>query len=264
MNPSGTRSCDATEPTIAAPVGLLLATMGGTTYPPPVARCTATLVFPRNGQNPHGGVVSDGRFWEEPMAERPELLGLATEIISAQVSHNAVAPEELPGLIQQVFNALATVGQATAASPKAEPPVPVKKSVLANHIVCLDCGKHFSMLKRHLMTDHKLTPERSRQRWELPQSYPLVAPDYELVGAWASTRGCRPPSADRRAYQVPVVPLHCCPAAVRPRRKIVNRLRRWHRRTGTRVAAALSVSVACRSNSRSSRYIEVPCAVALM
>jgi predicted transcriptional regulator len=56
--------------------------------------------------------------------------------------------------------------------------VPVKKSVLANHIVCLDCGKHFSMLKRHLMTDHKLTPEQYRQRWELPQSYPLVAPDY--------------------------------------------------------------------------------------
>jgi predicted transcriptional regulator len=112
------------------------------------------------------------------MAERPELLGLATEIISAHVSHNAVAPEELPGLIQQVFNALATVGQATAASPKAEPAVPVKKSVLANHIVCLDCGKHFSMLKRHIMTDHKLTPEQYRQRWELPQSYPLVAPDY--------------------------------------------------------------------------------------
>ena len=111
------------------------------------------------------------------MAERPELLGLATEIISAHVSHNAVAPEELPGLIQQVFNALATVGQATAASPKAEPAVPVKKSVLANHIVCLDCGKHFSMLKRHLMTDQADT-RAVRQRWELPQSYPLVAPDY--------------------------------------------------------------------------------------
>ena len=50
--------------------------------------------------------------------------------------------------------------------------------MLADHIVCLDCGKHFSMLRRHLMTDHKMTPEQYRQRWELPPSYPLVAPDY--------------------------------------------------------------------------------------
>jgi predicted transcriptional regulator len=67
----------------------------------------------------------------------------------------------------------------TAAPPKAEPAVPVKKSVLANHIVCLDCGKHFSMLlRRHLMADHKMTAEQYRQRWELPSTYPLVAPDY--------------------------------------------------------------------------------------
>ena len=112
------------------------------------------------------------------MAERPELLGLATEIVSAHVRNNAVAADELPGLIQQVFNALATVEQVIAAPPKAEPAVPVKKSVLADHIVCLDCGKHFSVLRRHLMTDHKMTPEQYRQRWDLPSSYPLVAPDY--------------------------------------------------------------------------------------
>ena len=112
------------------------------------------------------------------MAERPELLGLATEIVSAHVSNNAIAADQLPGLIQQVFNALATVEQVTAAPPKAEPAVSVKKSILANHIVCLDCGKHFSMLRRHLMTDHKMTPQQYRQRWELPPSYPLVAPDY--------------------------------------------------------------------------------------
>src|ERR1700693_5348425 len=112
------------------------------------------------------------------MAEHEEVLGLATEIVSAHVSNNAVAADQLPGLIQQVFNALATVEQVTAAPPKAEPAVPVKKSVLANHIVCLDCGKHFSMLRRHLMTDHKMTSQQYRQRWELPSTYPLVAPDY--------------------------------------------------------------------------------------
>ena len=112
------------------------------------------------------------------MAQRAELLGLATEIVSAHVRNNTIAANQLPGLIQQVFNALSTVEQATAAQPKPEPAVPVKKSVLANHVVCLDCGKHFSMLRRHLMTDHKMTPQQYRQRWELPSSYPLVAPDY--------------------------------------------------------------------------------------
>jgi predicted transcriptional regulator len=112
------------------------------------------------------------------MAERPELLGLATEIVSAHIANNAVRTDQLPGLIQQVFNALATVEQAIAAPPKPEPAVPVKRSVLADHIVCLDCGKHFSMLQRHLMTDHKMTPQHYRQRWDLPPAYPLVAPDY--------------------------------------------------------------------------------------
>ena len=112
------------------------------------------------------------------MAERPELLGLASEIVSAHVRNNAVAAEQLPGLIQQVFNALATVEQVIATPPKAEPAVSVKKSVLPKHIVCLDCGKHFSLLRRHLRTDHQLTPQQYRQRWELPSTYPLVAPDY--------------------------------------------------------------------------------------
>jgi predicted transcriptional regulator len=112
------------------------------------------------------------------MAERPELLGLAAEIVSAHVSYNAVAADQLSRLIQQVFNARATAEQAAIAPPKAEPAVPVKRSVLADHVVCLDCGKHCSALKRHLMTDHKMTPEQYRQRWELPFSYPLVAPNY--------------------------------------------------------------------------------------
>jgi predicted transcriptional regulator len=112
------------------------------------------------------------------MAEHPELLGLATEIVSAHIRNNAIAAEQLPGLIQQVFNALATVEQATAAPPKAEPAVEVRRSVVADHIVCLDCGKHFSMLRRHLMTDHKMTPQQYRQRWDLPSTHPLVAPDY--------------------------------------------------------------------------------------
>jgi predicted transcriptional regulator len=112
------------------------------------------------------------------MAEPPELLAMAAEIVSAHVRHNAIAVDQLPGLIRQVFASLATAEQAAIAPPKPEPAVPVRRSVIADHIVCLDCGKHFSMLKRHLMTDHKMTPEQYRHRWELPLSYPLVAPDY--------------------------------------------------------------------------------------
>ena len=94
------------------------------------------------------------------MAEHSEVLGLAAQIVSAHVSHNAVPSDQLPGLIRQVFSALVSVEQATAAPPEPKPAVTVKQSVTAGHIVCLDCGKHFSMLKRHLMTDHKLTPEQ--------------------------------------------------------------------------------------------------------
>ena len=112
------------------------------------------------------------------MAERQALLALAANIVSAHVSNNAVALDQLPELIRQVLNALTTVEQATAAPTKPEPAVPVRRSVFPDHIVCLDCGKQFSMLRRHLMTDHKMTPEQYRQRWELPPSYPLVAPDY--------------------------------------------------------------------------------------
>ena len=115
------------------------------------------------------------------MAERDQLLTLATEIVSAHVRHNAVVPDQLPALIQQVFNALATVEQKVVEPPKSDPVVPIKQSVRADHLACLDCGKHFSMLKRHLINEHKLTPDQYRQRWGLPASYPLVAPNYAKV-----------------------------------------------------------------------------------
>jgi predicted transcriptional regulator len=125
------------------------------------------------------------RLWpvdlEIPMAEREDFMRLTTEIVSAHVANNKVPTDQLPALIQRVFNALATVEQVTSVPPKPESAVPVNRSVRSDHIVCLECGKHFSMLKRHLMTDHKMTPQQYRQRWELPISYPLVAPDYAKV-----------------------------------------------------------------------------------
>ena len=112
------------------------------------------------------------------MADREVVLGLAAEIISAHVSNNAVQTDQLPGLIQQVFNTLSTIEQMSVAPPRPEPAVPVKKSVQSDRIICLDCGKHFSTIKRHLMTDHQLTPEQYRRRWSYCHHYPLVAPAY--------------------------------------------------------------------------------------
>jgi predicted transcriptional regulator len=118
---------------------------------------------------------------EEPMADREHLLGLAAGIVSAHVSNNAVPPDQLSTLIERVFGALAAVEQKTAEPPRPDPAVPIKRSVTADHLVCLECGRHFSTLKRHLAADHELTPEQYRQRWGLPRSYPLLAPNYAKV-----------------------------------------------------------------------------------
>jgi predicted transcriptional regulator len=106
------------------------------------------------------------------------VLSLTAQIVAAQVANNRIDPADLPKMINDVHRALANAGQSTAAPPRAEPAVDIKRSVRNDHIVCLECGKHFSMLKRHLSTDHQLTPHEYRQKWGLPPTYPIVAPDY--------------------------------------------------------------------------------------
>ena len=105
------------------------------------------------------------------------MLSLTAQIVSAHVARNTADAADLPKLINDVHRALATAGEPVV-PPRGEPAVPVRQSVKADHLVCLECGQKFSMLKRHLKTDHRLTPEEYRQKWELPGSYPLVAPDY--------------------------------------------------------------------------------------
>jgi predicted transcriptional regulator len=107
-----------------------------------------------------------------------QVLGLTAQIVSAHVRHNSVAPDALPGLIQEVYRALTMVGQQPAQAEKPEPAVPVKQSIRQDRIICLEDGKGFSMLKRHLMTDHKLTPQQYREKWGLARDYPMVAPSY--------------------------------------------------------------------------------------
>lgn len=110
-----------------------------------------------------------------------ELLALTTEIVSAHVSNNDVAAADLPGLIEQVHASLArvasgNVGETPAARPA--PAVAIKKSVTPDYLVCLEDGKHLTMLKRYLSTNYNMTPDEYRARWGLPSDYPMVAPNY--------------------------------------------------------------------------------------
>ncbi len=107
-----------------------------------------------------------------------DLLGLTENIVSAHVSNNAISSADLPELIKTVYAALGNVKTAGEAPPTPEPAVPIKRSVTPNAIVCLEDGKKFKMLKRHLKTDHNMTPKDYRERWGLPGDYPMVAPNY--------------------------------------------------------------------------------------
>ena len=114
------------------------------------------------------------------MEDQSELIEMTAGIVSAYVGNNVVATADLPALIKQVHAALATVG-APAAEPAPapkEPAVPVKKSITPDFLVCLEDGRKFKSLKRHLRTKYDMTPEDYRSKWGLPKDYPMVAPNY--------------------------------------------------------------------------------------
>lgn len=107
------------------------------------------------------------------------LITLTSDIIAAQVSNNPTANDQLPALITSVFAALSSLGEAPLKQEeRPEPAVSIRSSVRPDHIVCLEDGKKMKMLKRHLATDHGLTPTEYRRRWNLPANYPMVASDY--------------------------------------------------------------------------------------
>lgn len=111
--------------------------------------------------------------------DTPILMELTADIVSAHVGHNSVDPADVPRLIQSVYGAVAGAGQeAPAAAALPEPKVAVRSSVKPDAITCLECGAKMKMLKRHLLTDHDISPDEYRLRWSLPRDYPMVAPDY--------------------------------------------------------------------------------------
>ena len=108
---------------------------------------------------------------------------LTATIVSAYVSNNSVPSADLPTLIGQIHSALTRVSSGHGEAPM-EPPKPaisVKKSITPDHIVCLEDGKKFKSLKRHLRTQYNMTPEQYREKWSLPPDYPMVAPNYAMA-----------------------------------------------------------------------------------
>src|SRR6202166_2513370 len=105
---------------------------------------------------------------------------LTAEIVSAYVSNNTVPAAEIPSLINQVHSALSRVSGKSGDAPAEplKPAVSLKKSITPEHIVCLEDGKKFKSLKRHLRTQYNMTPEQYREKWGLSADYPMVAPNY--------------------------------------------------------------------------------------
>jgi predicted transcriptional regulator len=114
------------------------------------------------------------------MDTRNALVEMTTEIVAAYVGANNVQAHDLPRLIETVYGALQGIAGKTegVAVETMTPAVPVKKSITADFIICLEDGKKFKSLKRHLRTRYGMTPEEYRLRWNLPPDYPMVAPNY--------------------------------------------------------------------------------------
>ena len=111
--------------------------------------------------------------------QNASIIGLTTDIAAAYVSNNAVAAGDVPGLIQSIFGALSNVGAPVEKPVEAQvPAVSIKKSITDDHLVCLEDGRKFKSLKRHLRAKYNLSPEDYRAKWGLPKTYPMVAPAY--------------------------------------------------------------------------------------
>lgn len=138
--------------------------------------------------------------------ENPDtLVALTADIVIAHVSNNKLAQAELPQLISAVHSALSAIGANTPIEPESpkEPAVPVRSSIKPDYLVCLEDGKKMKMLKRHLKVHYGLSPAEYRKKWNLPNDYPMVSPNYAKrrsdlalqIGLGRSGRGSIPAPA---------------------------------------------------------------------
>ena len=140
------------------------------------------------------------------MDDKSEIIEMTADIVSAYVGNNTVPATELPALIQNIHRALTSVSGEAEPAPEAprEPAVPVRKSISPDFLVCLEDGRKFKSLKRHLRTKYNMSPEEYRGKWGLPKDYLMVAPNYakarsDLAKQMGLGQGGRKPARKGRA-----------------------------------------------------------------
>lgn len=154
-------------------------------------------------------------------ADKVNYVELAADIVSAYVANNSVAAVELPALINEVHTALRRVSTGAGKS-AAEPPKPaiaIKKSITPDYIICLEDGKKFKSLKRHLRTQYDMTPEQYREKWGLAPDYPMVAPNYALARSQLAKEMGLGQQRKREAAPAAPAPAPAAAPAKRTRRK---------------------------------------------
>ncbi|HEY8963900.1 MAG TPA: MucR family transcriptional regulator [Alphaproteobacteria bacterium] len=111
---------------------------------------------------------------------RNELLNLTSQIVASYLSANSVPASDIPAIIDRVYKSLTNIDapQGAISADRPQPAVSIKKSVTPDYIVCLEDGKKLKMLKRHIKSAYGMTPDQYRERWGLPNDYPMVAPNY--------------------------------------------------------------------------------------
>ena len=121
--------------------------------------------------------MANARNGEPEPNGQDAIVDLTADIVAAYVSQNTISPGELPALIGSVSTALR--GQLPQPEPEPqEPAVPIRRSVSPEAITCLECGKKFKSIRRHLQNAHGLSPDEYRTKWDLPRDYPMAAPEY--------------------------------------------------------------------------------------
>lgn len=135
--------------------------------------------------------------------DHEQILQYTAEIVASHVSNNSVAVSDLPDLISSVYRSLEDIfgAEEPEEEEKLVPAVPIKKSIAGDHIVCLEDGKKLKMLKRHLKTRYDMTPDEYRKRWNLPDDYPMVAPNYTAQRSELAKKiglGTKPRGSGRR------------------------------------------------------------------
>lgn len=134
---------------------------------------------------------------------RGDILRMAVDVVSAYVGRNSIPTGQIPEVIQTVFSSLHHIGERghDSAGETPKPPVPIKKSIAPDYLICLEDGKKLKMLKRHLRTTFNMTPDEYRAKWGLAADYPMVAPNYaEQRSAFAKKIGLgKKPANEKRS-----------------------------------------------------------------